>query len=135
VPSHATKTSFQPGNRGGPGRPRRDVAAPTANAVQRLARSFSEDALRILVGLMYDPDVHGNVRIKAAEAILNRAIGLPSQSMDVTIQRLIAKKLVELNIDELRQVEAALGELAIDITPTADTMSSEGMLLHCGKEH
>jgi hypothetical protein len=80
----------------GPGRPRLDVAVPTANAVQRLARSFSEDALRILVGLMYDPDVHGNVLIKAAQAVLDRGLGLPSQSVDVTIQRLIAKKLVEV---------------------------------------
>jgi hypothetical protein len=123
VPSHATKTSFQPGNRGGPGRPRRDVAVPTANAVQRLARSFSEDALRILVGLMYDPDVHGNVRIKAAEAVLNRGLGLPTVALDITVQKLLARRLVELNVDELRAIEGHLQ--AIDITPEAEQVSAD----------
>jgi hypothetical protein len=81
MPSHATRTSFQPGWKGGPGRPRNDVAVPTANAVQRLARSFSEEALRTLVELMRTPEVHGNVRIKAAEAVLNRSLGLPTVAL------------------------------------------------------
>jgi hypothetical protein len=46
MPSHATRTSFQPGWKGGPGRPRKDIAVPTANAVAKLARSFSEEGLR-----------------------------------------------------------------------------------------
>jgi hypothetical protein len=54
MPKHATSTSFQPGNRAGVGhgRPRRDVALTTAHDVQRLAHSFSEEALRTLVKLM-----------------------------------------------------------------------------------
>jgi hypothetical protein len=118
VPKHATSTSFQPGHKGGPGRPRRDVAVPTANAVQLLARSFSEEALRTLVKLMRNATLHGNVRIKACEAILNRAIGLPAVAVDVTIQRLVAKKLIELSVDEIRALEAHLANVAIDITPT-----------------
>jgi hypothetical protein len=35
MPQHATATSFQVGNRGGPGRPKRDVALATARDVQR----------------------------------------------------------------------------------------------------
>jgi hypothetical protein len=119
MPSHATRTSFQPGWRGGPGRPRKDVAVPTANAVCKLARSFSQEALETLVEMMRNAELPGNVRIKACEAVLNRGIGLPAVAVDVTVQGLVAKKLVELNVDELRAIEAHLAGQAIDVTPAA----------------
>jgi hypothetical protein len=91
MPQHATRTSFGPGNRVavGHGRPRKDVAVPTANAVIKLARSFSEEALRTLVGIMRDRKVPGAVRIKACEAVLHRGVGLPTEPVDITIQRLL----------------------------------------------
>jgi hypothetical protein len=109
VPQHATTTSFQPGHRGGPGRPPRDVAVPTAHAVRRLARSFSEEALKTLLELMRNPKVHGNVRIKAAQSVLDRGLGLPTQPIDVVVSRVLAKKLCECTIDELRAIEQHLG--------------------------
>ena len=93
MPQHATTTSFQPGHRGAPGRPPRDVAVPTAHAVRRLARSFSEEALKTLLELMRNPKVHGNVRIKAAQAVLDRGLGLPTQPIDVVVSRVLAKRL------------------------------------------
>jgi hypothetical protein len=108
-----TSTSFQIGNRGGPGRPRRDVAVPTANEVCKLARSFNREALETLVP--------GAVRIKAAEAVLNRGIGLPAVAVDVTVQRVLAKKLCECTIEELRAIEEQLAAQAIDVTPTPET--------------
>jgi hypothetical protein len=59
VPRHATSTSFQIGNRGGPGRPRRDVAVATANEVCKLARSFSQEALETLVKMMRNAKLPG----------------------------------------------------------------------------
>jgi endonuclease III len=94
--------------------------------VQRLARSFSEEALRTLVALMRNSEVHGNVRIKAAEAVLNRGIGLPAVAIDVTVQRVLAKKLCECTIEELRAIEQHLAEQAIDVTPAAETVSADG---------
>jgi hypothetical protein len=104
MPQHATQTSFGHGNRAavGHGRPKRDVAVPTAHAVTRLARSFSEEALSTLVEMMRNAELPGNVRIKACEAVLNRGIGLPAVAVDVTVQRVLAKKLCECTIDELR---------------------------------
>jgi hypothetical protein len=100
------------------------VQVPTANAVQKLARSFSEEALRTLVAIMRNAEIHGNVRIKACEAIMNRGLGLPTVALDITVQKLLARRLIELNVDELRQVEAALGEPAIDVTPETETASA-----------
>jgi hypothetical protein len=73
--------SFQLGDRAavGYGRPRRDVAVPTANAVTKLARSFAPEALKTLLKLMCDRKAPSAGRIRAAEAVLNRGIGLPAQ--------------------------------------------------------
>jgi hypothetical protein len=65
------------------------VSVPTANAVMNLARSFSEEALRTLVGIMGDRKAPGAVRIKVCEAALHRGVGLPTQPVDITIQRLL----------------------------------------------
>jgi hypothetical protein len=86
VPRPATETSFQVGWKGGPGRPRRDVAVPTANAVAKVARSFSLEALETLVRLMRDAELPGVVRLKAATAVLDRGLGLPSQSVEAAIK-------------------------------------------------
>jgi hypothetical protein len=91
------KRVIQPGWKGGQGRPRKDVAVPTANAVAKLARSRSEEALRTLVTIMREKKAPGNVRIKACEAVLHRGIGLPTQPVDITVQRLLAKRLVDLS--------------------------------------
>jgi endonuclease III len=99
---------------------------PTAHAVSKIARSFSEEALRTLVSIMRDAELPGVVRLKAAEAVPNRGLGLPAVAVDITIQRLMAKRLVELSVDELRQLEQHLAEQAIDITPSAETASATG---------
>jgi hypothetical protein len=112
MPYHATPASFQPGWKGGPGRPRRDVAVATARDVQRIARSFSEEALKTLVAVMRNPKVPALTRVKAAEAVLNRGVGLPTQPIDVVVSRVLAKRLVECSIDELRAIENLAASLA-----------------------
>ena len=61
--------------------------------MRRLARSFSKEALKTLLELMRNPKVHGNVRIKAAQAVLDRGLGLPTQPIDVVVSRVLAKRL------------------------------------------
>jgi hypothetical protein len=124
MPQHATSASFQPGNRGGPGRPRRDVAVATARDVQLIARSFSEEALRTLVAVMRNPKVPALTRVKAAEAVLTRGVGLPVQPIDVMVSRVLAKRLAECSVDELRSIEHHLANAAIDVTPAAETSSA-----------
>jgi hypothetical protein len=87
--------------------------------------SFTQEALETLVEMMRNAELPGNVRIKAAEAVLNRGIGLPAQPVDVTVQRVLAKKLCECTIEELRAIEQHLAEEAIDVTPEADTVSAD----------
>jgi hypothetical protein len=103
ISAYPARTSFQPGQKGGPGRPPRDVAVPTANAAPRVARSFSEEALKTLVKIMRDSDAPGAVRLRAVEALLTRGFGLPTQPIDVTISRVLAKKLCECTGRALRR--------------------------------
>jgi endonuclease III len=58
------------------------------------------------------------LRIKAAQAVLDGGLGLPTQPVDVYVSRALAKRLVECSAEELRAIEAHLAESAIDITPT-----------------
>jgi hypothetical protein len=51
-------------------------------------------------------------RVKAAEAVLNRGVGLPTQPIDVVVSRVLAKRLVECSIDELRAIENLAASLA-----------------------
>jgi hypothetical protein len=60
-----------------------------------LARSFSQEGWETLVKMMRNAGLPGNVRIKAYEAVLNRGIGLPAVAIDVTAQRVLAKKLCD----------------------------------------
>jgi hypothetical protein len=89
-------------------------AVPTARAVGLLGQSFSEEALRTRVDLMRNSELPGSVRIRAATAVLDRGLGLPTQPIDVMVSRVLAKKLVECSLDELRAIESHVAESAID---------------------
>ncbi len=45
------------------------------NEVQSLARHFTEDALKTLVGIMNDPEASVSSRVSAAQTILDRGWG------------------------------------------------------------
>jgi endonuclease III len=80
--------------------------------------------LETLVKMMRNAKLPGVVRIKAAEAVLNRGIGLPAVAVDVTVQRVLAKKLCGCTIEELRAIEQHLADQAIDVRPAADIPST-----------
>ena len=74
LPPEATR--FKPGVSGNPnGRPKKQLA------VQKSAEDHIEDALKVLVDAMKDPDP--KVRIAAANAILDRGMGKPKQSVEM----------------------------------------------------
>jgi hypothetical protein len=74
---------------------------------------------------MRNPDAHDNARIKPAEAVLNRGIGLPAVAIDVTVQHVLAKKLCECTIDEPQAIEQHLAQQATDVAPETETPSAD----------
>ena len=75
---HPKTTSWKPGQSGNPaGRPRETL---DAKAVRELARQHGEAAIQRLSELMLGSN--GGIAIRAAEAILNRAYGLPTPAVE-----------------------------------------------------
>lgn len=66
----APKTAWRPGTSGNPGgRPK------VVGHVRDLARTHTEEAIKALADIMRDPSEKGAARVRAAEALLDRAWG------------------------------------------------------------
>jgi hypothetical protein len=90
-------TSFKPGKSGNPGGRPKGVSKLVVADVRALARSYGEDAIGALVSIMQTVKTPPAARVAAANAILDRGWGKPSQKMDVaggvTLEALIMARL------------------------------------------
>lgn len=71
--------TFQKGQSGNPGGRPKEIGH-----VRDLARAHTEDAIRTLVEIRGDLGAPPAARVAAAQALLDRAWGKPSQAVDVT---------------------------------------------------
>lgn len=70
---------FQPGNCANPGgRPK------IPEEVKEMARAASPQAMKALIGILESQDSRPNDIIRAAEVIMNRAYGTPTQSVEMS---------------------------------------------------
>ena len=68
---------FKPGQSGNPGgRKRQD------HKVTELAQAHCEEMIRVLVSVANDEDYAINSRVRAAEIVLNRGLGMPRQAVE-----------------------------------------------------
>lgn len=81
--------------------------AKTPTDIRSLARSHTESALKTLAGIMGQTDAPPAARVSAATALLDRGWGKPSQIVDMTVRRQIAKDLAD---DELADIAVGSGE-------------------------
>jgi hypothetical protein len=79
--------------------------APTD--IRSLARSYTESAIKTLAGIMQQPEAPPAARVSAATALLDRGWGKPSQTVDMTVRKAIAKELAD---DELAHIALGGGE-------------------------
>jgi len=70
------------GKREGAGRPKGAVNKATAS-VREAAQSFTTDALSTLAEIMRDPEHPAAARVSAAQALLDRGHGKPTQSVEL----------------------------------------------------
>lgn len=81
--------------------------------IRSLARSHTEKALKVLKEIMEDATIQAGARVSAAVALLDRGWGKPSQTVDMTVRKAIAKDLAD---DELADIALGGGEGAADET-------------------
>jgi hypothetical protein len=94
----------------------------TIEAVKAMG-PVGERAIGVLVTAMEDARVPWSCHIQAASLICDRAFGRAPQSLSLEVTR----RLNDLTLDELRQLEARLASegLTIDVTPAAEIPSSK----------
>ena len=73
---------FKKGQSGNPGGRPKD-----AEGIRELARSHAAEAVETLASIMNDKEKPPNARANAASAILDRAFGKPTQTVDATTRR------------------------------------------------
>jgi len=85
--------------------------AKTPTDIRSLARSHTSTALKTLAGIMEQADAPPAARVSAAQALLDRGWGKPSQTVDMTVRKQIAK---ELSDDELAGIATGGSEGAVE---------------------
>ena len=81
--------------------------------IRSLARVHTDICIRVLAGIMQQPDAPHSARVSAATSLLDRGWGKPHQTSDVTVRRAIAKDLAD---DELANIALGGGEGTADET-------------------
>lgn len=90
----APRTAFKPGKSGNPGgRPK------GLGDLRDLARQHTKAALQTLVTVMKSPKATDSARVAAADAVLSRGWGRPSQHLEVEGKLGFADLLAALNRD------------------------------------
>jgi hypothetical protein len=99
MPNPTGRGDFRKGRSGNPGGRPRQLAS-----VMHEARQYTLEAIHALAKLMRTANSE-SVRLNAAEAILSRGWGRPTQALQID-ERFVTKKLSDLTPDEIK----ALGE-------------------------
>lgn len=82
------------GKRPGAGR-KRGVPNKATATVKEAAQAFTDDALKVLAGIMKNAKEPAAARVAAANAILDRGHGKPKQSLDIDANVTTPKTLAD----------------------------------------
>lgn len=88
---------------------RKKAAATTTNAELTIyARQYSHEAIDAIRAIMHDDGAPKNVRLQAAEMLLERAHGKVKEQLDIAVEAAAGKDPRDMTIEELERI-AALG--------------------------
>jgi hypothetical protein len=96
---------WQPGQTGNPNGGRMQTKASKGERLSDLANNYTISALNVIVGIMEDHEVRPGDRLLAARMLLDRAVGTPTQTVDVSSHFTVS--LVELLANLPRDGQAA----------------------------
>jgi hypothetical protein len=75
--------------------------------LREAASQHTEAALGVLVALMNDAEQPGSVRVAAAQAVLDRGHGRPSQAIETRIEKVDVKDMTDEELLAIIQSERA----------------------------
>ena len=101
----AGNPNWLPGVSQNPGGRSKELAA-LQNAARIKAASHSIEGIAYLVKVMRNEGEATQYRLKAATELLNRGLGTPQMQIDVDV--IVSRKINEMSLDELRQLEERL---------------------------
>src|SRR5262249_28306916 len=102
--------NWRPGVSANPGGRPKELAQHQ-NAARIKAASHSLEGIAYLVEVMRNKAEQTQYRLKAVEMLLSRGLGLPQMQIDIDV--VVKKKIGEMSLEELRQLEERLaGSLA-----------------------
>ena len=81
--------------------------AQQQSAARLEAASHSIEGIAYLVKVMRNEAEATQYRLKAATELLNRGLGTPQMQVDIDV--IVSRKINEMSLDELRQLEERLG--------------------------
>lgn len=81
--------------------------AKTPTDIRSLARSHTEKAINVLVGIMQEPKAPQAARVAAAQALIDRGWGKATQVIDATVRN---KSAQQMSDDELADIAAGSSE-------------------------
>ena len=118
----AGNPNWLPGVSANPGGRSRELAQQQS-AARLKAAGHSGEAITYLVEVMRNKAEATPHRLRAAEQLLNRGLGLPQTQIDVDV--IVRRKISEMSLDELRQLEE---RLAGSLTQAASPLLLEGQV-------
>jgi hypothetical protein len=101
----AGNPNWLPGVSGNPGGRSRELAKQQS-AARLKAAGHAGEAIAYLVQVMRSEKEGTPHRLKAAVELLNRGLGTPQMQVDIDV--VVSKKIGEMSLDELRQLEERL---------------------------
>ena len=110
-----TTGRFLPGKSGNPGGRPREVGH-----VKELARQHTPEAIQTLAAIMADPKEPSAARVRAAEALLDRAWGKPAQQISGELN--INRDVRDMSTAELLAIVAADRENERDEQPESEPL-------------
>ena len=86
------------------------------HGIAKLARSFAPEAIQALVDLVRDGDPA--VRVRAAQALLDRGFGRPAQSLEGRLE--VSQGLPAMHMEAVRQLASVPRLLPVPDTDVSD---------------
>ena len=106
--------NWQPGVSGNPGGRSKELAQQQS-AARLEAASHSIEGIAYLVKVMRNEGEATPYRLKAATELLNRGLGTPQMQVDIDV--IVSRKINEMSLDELRQLEERLAGALTSAAP------------------